>query len=323
MIRRSRFATFAWALLAYNLLVILWGAYVRASGSGAGCGAHWPLCNGVVIPVSPAIETIIEFTHRIMSGLVLVSVIVLVVWAWRKYPARNPIRWSASLAFVLTITEALVGAGLVLFELVAENSSVARAYWMMAHLTNTFLLLAALTITALWSTYGAPEQFRWRASIGIPLVIGIVLTIVLGASGAVTALGDTLFPASSLAEGLRQDFSETAHFLTRLRIWHPVIAFTVGAYLTAVSVWIRRLLKDRAVHSLSNMLIGLFLFQLFLGVLNVLLLAPIFMQLIHLLTADLVWITLVMFASVTFGTVGVAQGALDHSVHNRVNQVAH
>ena len=58
---------FAWFTVFYNVLVILWGALVRASGSGAGCGNHWPLCNGQVIPVSPGWHTVIEFTHRQMT----------------------------------------------------------------------------------------------------------------------------------------------------------------------------------------------------------------------------------------------------------------
>ena len=116
-----RFAKYAWAVLAYNVGVVLWGADVRATGSGAGCGNHWPLCGNVVIPQSPALATMIEFSHRVTSGLTLVFVAGLLLWAWRAYPKGHAVRLGAGLAVGFTITEALVGAGLVLFQLVAQN----------------------------------------------------------------------------------------------------------------------------------------------------------------------------------------------------------
>src|SRR5437764_4034200 len=74
---------YAWVVVAYNILVILWGALVRATGSGAGCGNHWPLCNGQVIPLSPRIDTVIEFTHRMMTGGASFIVLGLLVWTFR------------------------------------------------------------------------------------------------------------------------------------------------------------------------------------------------------------------------------------------------
>ena len=147
---------FAWGVLAYNLAVILWGAYVRASGSGAGCGAHWPLCNGEVIPRAPSVATLIEYSHRLTSGLALLGVVALLVWTWRACAAGHPARRGAVLSLLFIITEAAVGAGLVLFELVADNATMARAMFMAAHLVNTFLLVAALTLTAWWLSGGGP-----------------------------------------------------------------------------------------------------------------------------------------------------------------------
>src|ERR1035437_1911752 len=123
-----RFAAYAWAVLGFNVLVVLWGAYVRATGSGAGCGNHWPMCNGEVIPRAPRIATIIEFTHRVTSGIALVAIAGLVFWAFRAYPARHRVRLGAVFSGVFILTEALIGAGLVLFEHVAKNASNARAF---------------------------------------------------------------------------------------------------------------------------------------------------------------------------------------------------
>src|SRR5512134_3157490 len=152
--RSRRFATYAWAVLVFNVLVILWGAYVRATGSGAGCGSHWPLCNGQVIPRDAGLTTLVEFSHRLTSGLALVAIVVLLAWTWRACAPGHPARRGAVLSLVFILTEAAVGAGLVLFQLVADNASMARAMFMAAHLVNTFVLLACIALTAWWLSGG-------------------------------------------------------------------------------------------------------------------------------------------------------------------------
>jgi heme A synthase len=299
---KSRIAIFSWALLGYNLLVILWGAYVRASGSGAGCGAHWPLCNGVVIPQSTQVATMIEFTHRIMSGLSVLFAIAIVVWAWRSEPRGSRVRLGAGLVGIFTLTEALVGAGLVLFELVAKDESALRAGSVAVHLVNTLLLVAAVTLTAWWASGGEALQLHNQGIKLAVLITGLGLVMLLSASGAITALGDTLFPASSLASGLQQDFSPTAHFLIRLRIYHPILAVVTGAFCLFVAFWLPNRVATRSIRIFSNALIGAVLLQILLGILNIYLLAPIWMQMLHLLVSDLVWISLVLLAASALGT---------------------
>lgn len=293
----NRRAGYAWGVLAFNLAVILWGAYVRATGSGAGCGSHWPLCNGQVIPRAPRIETVIEFSHRLSSGLAFLLVVGLVVWAYRAYPKKHHVRLGAGFSMLFMITEALVGAGLVLFELVAGNTSMARAMVMAVHLMNTFLLLGALTLTAWWVSGGKPFRLKGQGVAGWLLGIGFVAMLILGASGGVTALGDTLFPARSLAEGLQQKFSPTAHILVRLRLFHPLIAVGVGIYLILAAAICYRMRPAALTQHLARLLGGLYLVQLVAGALNVVLLAPVWMQLVHLLLSDGVWIVLVILAS--------------------------
>ena len=295
----TRFAKFAWGVLAYNLVVILWGAYVRASGSGAGCGSHWPLCNGEVIPRTSQIETLVEFTHRLMSGAALIIVIILVVWAWRSFPAHHPVRLGAGFSMFFIITEALVGAGLVLFQLVAQNASIARALSMSVHLANTFLLLASLSLTAWWASREQSVYLKKGGLVTAGFGIGLLGVLVLGISGAVTALGDTLFPATSLAEGLSQDFSSTAHLLVRLRILHPTIAIIVSIYLILLVYWVGLIKPDPLSRILRRGLTILVAFQLLAGIINVYLLAPIWLQIIHLLLADSIWILLVILSSNT------------------------
>lgn len=298
MFSRDGFRRYAWGVLGYNLLVIIWGAYVRASGSGAGCGSHWPLCNGTVIPREAQMETIVELTHRLTSGLALVAVVGLVVWAVRAFPRGHLCRRGAIASLLFIILEALIGAGLVLFEYVAYNTSIARAYWMAGHLVNTFLLLAALALTPWWAAPGKDSQPRPGRTLGAPLfLLGFAGLLVLGVSGAIAALGDTLFPSGSLAEGIRQDFSPTAHVLLRLRIWHPIIAVIVSAGLAGVAYASRRGSPRGRVAFWSAAVIALVVVQLIAGLVNLLLLAPIWMQLVHLLLADLLWIAFVLLAA--------------------------
>jgi heme A synthase len=295
--KRTYFAIYAWGVLAYNLVVILWGAYVRASGSGAGCGSHWPLCNGVVIPLAPQVATLIEFTHRLTSGLSLLFILVLLVWAWRAFPKGSPVRMGAVLSMTFILTEALIGAGLVLFSWVANDASVNRAIAISIHFLNTFFLLASISLTAWWASGGERLQLSGQGWTGWGLALGWLGLMLLGVSGALTALGDTLFPVSTLAEGIRQDFSPTASFLIRLRLFHPFIAMTVGTYIGILVAALGLSQPDLRIRRLGVLLIGILVLQMGAGLLNVYLLAPIWLQLIHLFLADSAWISLVLFSA--------------------------
>jgi len=291
------FTRYAWAVLAYNLGVVLWGAFVRATGSGAGCGNHWPLCNGTVAPHSPSAATIIEFTHRLMSGLDLALVALLVVWAFRRFPRQHPVRLGATLSALFLVTEALIGAALVLLQHVAQNASVWRAYSLSTHLINTLTLLACLTLTAWWSTERPAPQGVTSASRVWMAGVSLASVVVLGVSGAIAALGDTLFPVSSLAAGLAQDLDPAANIFLRLRLFHPLIAAAVGAWLLFYAVSSASHRPD--VSGRAWTLVALLGAQIVAGVVNLLLLAPVWMQLVHLLLADLLWITLVLLAAAT------------------------
>ena len=282
-----RFTRVAWAVLAYNMLVVLWGAFVRATGSGAGCGDRWPLCNGVMVPRAPRIETIVEFTHRATSGLALLSVAALCLWAFRLFPRGHRARACAALSVLFLFVEALLGAGLVLFQYVAHNASAGRAVYLSAHLVNTQILLAMLTLTA-W--FGAdPVSRPWRGAPKL-VVAALPVTIVVAVSGALAALGDTLFPAASVASGMRHEFSQTANPFERLRVVHPVLAVVGGAMLLAAAVTVMR--SGRS--SMGTILAALVFLQLAAGAVNIVLLAPVWMQILHLLLADLLWIALVV-----------------------------
>lgn len=311
----AQFRIYAWFVLAYNVFVVLFGAFVRATGSGAGCGAHWPLCNGVVIPRPERIETIIEFTHRITSGITLIFVLILLILAWKIFTRGSSVRSAVALAVVFTILEALVGAWLVIFQLVDDNDSVHRAVMMMVHLVNTFLLLAALATTAWMASFDYHQKIQFGGMLGLLFSIGLLGILLLGASGAVTALGDTLYPSPSFSDGLREEFSSTAHYLVRMRIYHPGIAIGVGVYLTLITLFIRRKFPLLRVKYLTNILFASFFSQLAIGLINVVLLAPVWMQIIHLFVSTIVWISFVLLFVEIFQCLSLGL------VHQKVNQV--
>ncbi len=294
----KRFAAFAWANVAYNLLVILWGAFVRATGSGAGCGDHWPLCDGQVIPREPSSEMLIEFTHRLTSGLSLIGVFILLIWAFRAYTRGHHVRRGALIATIFMIIEALLGAALVLLELVAMNTSLNRAAMMALHLANTLLLLGALTLTAWWASGGAPISLRGHGRLPWLLGLGLLGTVLVGSSGAVTALGDTLLQHGALPGGVNQAITTDSHPLLQMRIIHPIIGVLVGLY----TIYLAQVVKARSSNPVAGRLAwglsALFLLQILLGGINVSLKAPIWMQLVHLLMADLVWIYMVVLSAI-------------------------
>jgi heme A synthase len=296
-VQRSRFRTLALATLGFTLLVILWGAYVRVTGSGAGCGSHWPTCNGEVVPRAPRLGTVIEYTHRLTSGVALLLVVAQTVLAFVWLPKHSIGRLGAGLSMFFMLTEAAVGAGLVLFEKVAHDQSLARGAWMAAHLVNTFLLLASMTLTVWAASRDERPTLAGHAREAWMLGAGVVAMLITGVTGAIAALGDTLFPSSSLAEGLSSDLSHASHPFVQLRSVHPFFAAGTAVLILFVVSNLAR--SDAAAVRRGATWLGAGIVgQVVIGVVNLLLAAPAFMQLAHLLAADAVWITLVsLFAS--------------------------
>lgn len=288
----SRFAKYAWGVLAYNFLVVLWGAWVRVTGSGAGCGEHWPDCNGEVIPRDPSVETMIEFTHRATSGVAGLLVLALMVAAWRSFPAGHRVRRSAVIALIFMIAEALLGAGLVIFGLVDQNASVARAVVMALHLINTLLLLGGMALCAWWAEDDRPITRHPSRKRGLWTGAGLIFAV--GITGAIAALGDTLFPAQSLIDGIAADLDPTSHFLLRLRSLHPIVALVCAGVLWA--------LAQRWPSKPAQWLKVLIVVQVLAGFINLILLAPGWLQLVHLLLADLVWVCFIIFGIESLST---------------------
>jgi len=291
---RRVFPYVAWVTLGFNVLVILWGTVVRATGSGDGCGESWPKCGQQFVPPNPTMETLIEFSHRassFLAGLGVAAVFLLALWAW---PKRHLVRRAATVSGALIVVEALLGASLVIFGWVDDDISVARMIAVSLHLSNTFMLLGSLAVTAWWGSgfphptlNGKRHSIRW-------LWVGVGVLLVLGSTGTLNALADAIFPASSVAAGIADEFGPTAPMLLRLRIIHPVLA-VAGGLLVA---WIA---ADNARHGtqrtkrLAAAVSIIVLTQFFVGVANIFFLTPLSIQVIHLMVADFLWLSFVLF----------------------------
>ncbi len=292
----SHVARFAWTALYWNVAVVLWGAYVRATGSGAGCGDRWPLCDGDVVGASAKAQTIVEFTHRITSLISLLLVTGLVVWCWRVTRKGEWVRYSAALAAAFLANEALLGAALVLLKHVANDHSVGRVLFLCLHFGNTLLLLATLSLTAVWLSNGN-RSFRFNRKWREVSFIGVALlaTMLAGITGAVAALADTLCPSTSLRSSLMQDFGSVTPALLHFRLFHPPAALITACYV----LWIV-LRSSTSRNQFSRSAIALVIsvpVQVGVGIANVLFLAPVWLQIAHLFVADVLWVSLVVVSA--------------------------
>lgn len=299
MPRTSSFTRYAWVFLAYLLLVILFGAWVRITHSGAGCGSHWPTCHGHIVPLDPSIETIIEYSHRLTSGLLGIFGLALVGWAARSFGGRHRVTSASIVTLIFIVLEAAIGAGLVLKELVASDDSVPRAIVISLHLVNTLLLTGSAALAAWWSTDARPVSPRALGTGTWILAAGLLALLATSMTGAVTALGDTLFPVGAtddtgMFERMTGDLSPAKHFLVRLRIIHPVVAVVAAGIVYGVGAWMREHARDARTPRLARGLQHVVVTQAVVGFLNIALAAPGWMQLVHLLLAQAVWIAAVL-----------------------------
>lgn len=293
------FARFAWGLLAYTILVILFGAVVRITGSGAGCGQHWPSCNGELLQLPQTLKTGIEYSHRATSGLSVLAIIALLAGAFRFYPSGHPTRRAACLAFLMIVVEALIGAVLVKLRLVEHDASYGRIVVLPLHLLSTALLTAALGWCAFFANVGVPNARPLPGSVRALLLFAGLGILIVSCTGAITALGDTVYPAqaSGFVARLQEDQGEKANLLQRMRGIHPFLAVAVAAYVAYAAALMSGFRDSRDVKRASFALAVCVAVQILAGALNVWLSAPASMQVVHLLLANLTWIFLILLSA--------------------------
>ena len=295
------------AVTVATIGVVLFGAVVRITGSGAGCGQHWPTCNGEVAHLPQRLETWIELGHRTTSGLDFLGVLALAVVAWQRLPARHPARVAAVAAFGLILVEVLIGARLVLLNLVGSNMSFDRAVVMPAHLVTTSLLIGSLAATTYFASerrvvappdLSASERSRLRGALGWVLGAAALL-LVVSMTGAITALGDTVYPVRGATplERLQNDQAVGAHFLGKMRVVHPLLALLGVAGLWIAGSRARACDGQPRIARWAGALYWGGGLSLLIGVSNVWLGAPGYLQVVHLLMACLLWLAVVVLAA--------------------------
>lgn len=302
--RKPSLLSVAWLTFGINTLVILQGAYVRASGSGDGCGRHWPLCHGSLVPINPTLEALVEFSHRSLSTLALLACLWLFLRALPLRRDQPGLATFATLAFILVIIEALLGAATVLFGLTGDNVTVARGIMVSAHLVNSMLLVGAIAGAIV---YARPHPPRWPLAVSrqpelvSAFVLGLVLMLVLMFSGGIAAMGTTMFPSESLVEGIAADFAEDAHPLVRLRILHPLLGVVVGIFLFIALGFARFRKPVSQASSLASSLFVVYVLQGLAGAVNLALLGPMTLKLLHL---GLAVASFALFTAVALATLG-------------------
>ena len=296
---RRRLARFACAVVAYTLFVILFGAGVRITNSGAGCGQHWPTCNGEVLHLPKSIATMIELTHRVTSGLSLLAVLGLLIGAYKLYPRGHVVRASAVFSFVMIIVEALIGMVIVLMRWVVQDASFGRILALPLHLVSTALLTAALTWCAYFASVPDARPKPLPRAARLLLVFAGLGVLLVSATGAVTALGDTVYPvqASGLAARLQEDQGLNAHLLQRMRGIHPFLAMAVAAFVAYAAALVPGYRTSPGVRRASLAVVVCVSVQVFAGLINIWLSAPGPLQVLHLLLANIVWISLILLAA--------------------------
>jgi len=274
--------SYAKAGLLLSIASILAGAFVRATGSGDGCGATWPTCKGKIIPALSDTSELIEFSHRSVSGVLLV--VTLIIFAkTRKFQKDSLVRTVTNYLTFFVIFEALIGAVIVIFEWVGLNSSLPRIIAVPIHLVNTFGLLGSYAI--LYKILQDDLQ-NIKNMFNKNFLLISSLFLLSGATGSITALADVLFPSASFVEGFLADFDRTSEVLTRLRILHPIISSTLSIVLYVYATGVRKK-YNVSVKPLQILI----LIAVFLGVINVLSNIVLPLSILHLAIADFLWIS--------------------------------
>ena len=282
----SRSYYFAWLLVIYTVVVVAWGAWVRISGSGAGCGEDWPLCNGQAVPLNAPIKTWIEISHRYSTALYGLLVLALIICSRCIFSRGHPARLWSILVLVFTLTEALIGRQLVTMKLVDESTEIVRMLVMPLHLINTSFLLFCAVMAAESFRYGDRARRPISSELKKLGVLAIIALLLLMTSGAIAALASHLFPSLSLILGLRKDLAPTAHPALRLRILHPILALSL---LLIVPYFISSI-KAAAPSQQARLWYGRLGYTTYtailIGTATLLLLAPAWLKITHLVMAN-------------------------------------
>jgi len=233
-----RFTRLAWTAAIFTYLLIILGAIVRITGSGLGCGEHWPLCNGRLLPPLD-LPTMIEYGHRLAAAAVSVLVTALAVYAWwLRQEAGSPKGVpdgpgeqyhpdkTAYVALGLLILQVLLGAVTVKLSL--------PPWTVILHLGTAMLLLATLIVIARGRPITPPSRVGLGAlALGFVTVLFGALTANLGAASACLGFplcNDQLIPAGNYLQHIHWTHRLLAYTLFGYSLWWAVRTRAPGAW---------------------------------------------------------------------------------------------
>ncbi|MEA2001498.1 MAG: COX15/CtaA family protein [Actinomycetota bacterium] len=306
-----RIALLSWSVLVLTVAVVIGGALVRATDSGAGCGESWPICGGQFIPEIGNYHTAIEVSHRLMTGLLGFGVLAIFILVRRQFEKDHRLRRAVFAGGVLLIIESLLGASLVIFGWVEFDASIARLIVVPLHLLNTFMLVGAFAMVAYFASGGGGFRVDLSATRDRLVIGGLGVILTIGATGALNALADTLIRSDALHIADSGEFLVTEPVLTQIRAIHPFVAIVGGL---ALYMMVRYLAAGATglVKWLALAIQGIIWVQFILGMVNIALEVPLETQLIHLFVADVLWIAFVLLgAHLLAGSDGSSASLLD------------
>jgi len=293
MTASSRWTNWTMSALFATAFVILFGAFVRASLSGDGCGVSWPLCGGTLDGVNTQDKTLIELTHRTTSSLLGLFLVVFYLLLRKEEPKGSLLRRAVGLSVIGCIISGLIGMLLVRYGWVVEDKSTARMIAMPAHLLNTYFLMASLGV-AHWAARGG-ERLKWRWSPASSMLAAIaVASVLFGLTGAISAMGKTAFhrevqAAEGLAERVNLHLGESASPILRGGVAHPLLAVSLFALVIWAAGFVARTTPTPGVRRQAKWLSWGYIAQMGIGIVNLAISAPPWMQLVHLAAALVVW----------------------------------
>ena len=308
-LKSSSFATYSLVVLIYTLATVAWGAIVRSSGSGAGCGNNWPLCDGQLLPIFSSSQRIVEFAHRTSTEIVGPLALILLIWARRIFPQGSMGRKAAYGVMAMTLFEGLIGAVLVKKGWVNMDTSVGRVYFMGLHVVSTFVLIAFLTTAYLAAKGVRPIQIKGQGAVGWMLGACVLCVAGLGISGAISALGHQLWPVNDV---LKAAASPTSPLLVKLQPTHPFLAVAIGLLIVLTVGLVLHLRPTADVRRASRYVAGAFGGEMLVGLINIWLKAPVWMQAAHLVTADLTFASVIALAIAAMGVGVERKDSADH-----------
>jgi heme A synthase len=271
--------------------LITFGALVRVTDSGLGCGNSWPLCNGTVIPPLDNLTAWVEWSHRLIAILIGLLGIGMLVLAVRGYQKNN--RAVVTITFIaagLFAFQSGLGALVVIFDLPPTVVTL--------HLASAMLLLATLLLSVIFAWHRPPPVQTSRDNVTTLAYVTMALSLLIILTGAlVRGSGATLAcPDYPLCNGEVLPFGQGA--LETVHMMHRFAVVGLGLMLIMLVWYVYRGGRSALLRRLSLLALVLYFSQAIVGAFFVLSSASPIWGVAHVGLASSVWALLVAICAI-------------------------